>query len=286
MSGTIHPTSSEREILLSAMVELFRSLGEYQPEIVLVGGWIPFLIADQQKTSPPGSVSDLAVIHSGSFDIDLALDLRIIDEEHYKTILEILTGLKYQPVPNRTFSYQKAVSGQKVKVDLLSGTTGGTAEERRHQVIQEVRARKAKGCDFVFNDFIEKELTHSLPEKGGIATVRFKMSGIAPFLIMKAFAMRDRLKDKDFYDVYYVCRNYLGSPDSIAAHLVPYIEQGRPSALEAVAILKQDFISRESVGPNKAVDFVLSGLPENGELRDIYLTDVHMRVTAVLSRLP
>lgn len=286
MSNTMHPSWSERELILSAMVELFRSFGEYQPEIVLVGGWVPFLIIDQQERSRSGSVSDLAVIHSGSFDIDLALDLRILNEEHYKTILEILTGLGYEPVPERTFSYQRTVSGKSVKLDLLSGTAGGTGEKRRHQVVQDVRARKAKGCDLVFNDFIEKELTHSLPEKGGVATVRFRMSGIAPFLIMKGFAMRDRLKDKDFYDVYYLCRNFPGSPDSIVAKLSRYLEQNVALATEAVALLKQDFASRLSVGPNKAANFLLSDMPENEELRDIYLTEVYMRVTAVLSRLP
>lgn len=53
----------------SVLVELARLLGEYRDEIVLVGGWVPELL-----------LGDSEVPHTGSMDIDLALDHRRLKE--------------------------------------------------------------------------------------------------------------------------------------------------------------------------------------------------------------
>lgn len=54
----------------SVLIELVHLLGEYRDEIVLVGGWVPELLLGDQV--PP---------HTGSMDIDLALDHRRLREE-------------------------------------------------------------------------------------------------------------------------------------------------------------------------------------------------------------
>ena len=55
----------------SVLVELVHMLGEYRDQIVVVGGYVPFLL-----------LSDAKERHAGTIDIDLALDF-ISDRAFY-----------------------------------------------------------------------------------------------------------------------------------------------------------------------------------------------------------
>ena len=63
----------------SVLLEVIRILGEYEDDIVVVGGWVPELL-----------FTEALVKHVGSIDVDLALNHREINEAGYKTILQLL----------------------------------------------------------------------------------------------------------------------------------------------------------------------------------------------------
>ena len=61
------------EAARSVLLEVIRILGEYQDDIVVIGGWVPELLlinADEK--------------HVGSIDVDLALNHQSINEVGYK----------------------------------------------------------------------------------------------------------------------------------------------------------------------------------------------------------
>jgi hypothetical protein len=135
---------------LSVLIELMQLLGEYRDNIVLIGGWVPeFIISEKEEP------------FVGSLDVDLALDQRKISEEGYKTIQELLFERGYeqgrQPfIFHRKFMFRdQEVS---VQVDLLSGQYGGTKKGHRHQRVQGIFVRKARGCDLAFEEPIEVTL--------------------------------------------------------------------------------------------------------------------------------
>ena len=69
------------------------------------------------------------------------------------------------------------------------------------------------------------EITGELP--GGTkdnAIVQF--SNIIPFIVMKAMAMRDRLKEKDPYDIYYCLQHFPGGPQKIVELMQPVKSNG------------------------------------------------------------
>jgi tRNA nucleotidyltransferase/poly(A) polymerase len=72
------------EAARSVLLEIMRVLGEYQDDIVIVGGWVPELLLSQADEE-----------HIGSIDVDLALNHRRLDEAGYKTILELLLARGY-----------------------------------------------------------------------------------------------------------------------------------------------------------------------------------------------
>jgi hypothetical protein len=101
-------------------------------------------------------LSELCAEHAGSLDIDIALDFKHIDSAAYKSILQLLNERGYTQGEQPFIFYRNIQIGTgrvvPIKIDLLAGEYGGTSKSHRTQGIQEVRARKARGCDLVFDN--------------------------------------------------------------------------------------------------------------------------------------
>ncbi|MFQ5752723.1 MAG: hypothetical protein ACE5HI_12065 [bacterium] len=253
----------------TVMLELMRILGEYRDNIVIIGGMVPrYLIPEADEP------------HIGTTDVDLALDHRHLSEEGYRTIHELLTGHDYVQDTDQPFIYRRQISIDDnkitVQVDLLSGEYGGTGKSRRTQKVQDVRPRKARGADLVFDHPENIEITGILPG-GGKDKAIVKISGIIPFIIMKAMAMRDRLKEKDPYDIYYCLQYYPGGPQKIAELLAPVINN--KLVQEALAILAEKFESPKHVGPVHIAEFMEI---DDSDDKERVQRDAYERVRSIL----
>lgn len=69
----------EVAICLSVLLELMTILGTFRENIVLIGGWTPWFLVPEKRNE-----------HTGSLDIDIALDFKHIDSAAYKSILQLL----------------------------------------------------------------------------------------------------------------------------------------------------------------------------------------------------
>jgi len=195
----------------SALLELMLVLGEYRDVLVLVGGWTPtFLIPRPSRA------------HVGSIDVDLAIDHTRVSDDAYATIVERLTKAGYEQLSTSSFAFRKRIGGITVQVDLMSGEYEGTGKAHRHQVVQETRLRKARGCDIAFVNPERVLLEGELPD-GAKDSVGIHVASIGAFLCMKGHALDGRLKEKDAWDIVYCIREYPGGMDlplySWEAHL-------------------------------------------------------------------
>jgi hypothetical protein len=146
------------EAARSVMLELIRLLGEYRDDLVIVGGWVPDLLLPATGTK-----------YIGSIDVDLAVNHRKISEAGYRTILEHLTKRGYTRGDQPYIFYRTVVvAGREitVQVDLLAGEYGGTGKSRRHQRVQDIMPRKARGCDLAFEMASEVVIEGTLPGGG------------------------------------------------------------------------------------------------------------------------
>ena len=201
----------------SVLIELVHLLGEYRDEIVLVGGWVPELLLGDQV--PP---------HTGSMDIDLALDHRKLHEEGYRTIQELLLGRGYRQGTQPFIFFRQIIVGDtpiNVEVDLLAGEYEGTGPGRRTQRMQGVHARKARGCDIAFESPAEVRVDGTLPD-GGKDSVLVRLASIVPFLVMKGMALADRIKEKDAWDIWFCIRSFPGGLDALAEEFRPHLTHG------------------------------------------------------------
>ena len=237
------------------LLELTRILGEYRDNSVGIGGMVPRYL-----------IPDAAEPHVGTTDVDLALDHRRIAKDGYRSIHELLIGHGYVQDERQPFIYRRQIIVQEIKVtvqvDLLSGEYDGTGKSRRTQKIQDARPRKARGADLAFDNPLKIEITGELP--GGTkdnAIVQF--SNIIPFIVMKAMAMRDRLKEKDPYDIYYCLQHFPGGPQKIVELMQPVKSNGLVQ--ESLSILAEKFETPEHVGPVHIADFMAMMEKDEGE---------------------
>jgi hypothetical protein len=260
------------EAARQVMLELARVLSEYKDSIVIVGGWVPELL-----------LTAAGVKHIGSNDVDIALNHSKISETGYRTIREHLLKRGYTQHLDQPFVFLRTVEinaqNITVHVDLLSGEYGGNSKKRRHQRVQDVLPRKARGCDLAFDNYVEIKLEGKLPGGAHDAAI-IRVAGIVPFIIMKAMALADRIKEKDAWDIYFCVSNYPGGLDSLAEAFRPHLSNGLVQ--EGLHKIAGKFASPEHIGPTSVADF--DGLRDE-DARAIRQRDAYERVNKLLTLL-
>lgn len=264
-------TAEAVEASRSVLLELMCLLGAYKENIVLIGGWIPeFLVP---RASEP---------YVGSMDVDLALNHSRIKEEAYRTIQQLMLSRGYEQ-GQQPFIFKRKVSvGNKVinvEVDLLAGEYAGTSKGRRHQKIQGIFARKARGCDLAFEMSQDVTIEGSLPE-GGLTSATIRIASVVPFLVMKGMALDERLKEKDAWDIYWVVKSYPGGLDALVEEFKPHLGHGLVK--EGLMKIAKHFASEKHIGPKFVADF--DGIVDKDD-RDLRQRDAHEKVNYVLQKL-
>ena len=255
----------------AVMLELVRLLGEYRDDMVIVGGWVPELLLPGAKTK-----------HIGSTDVDLALDHRRITEIGYQTIREHLLRHGYAEGKQPFIFLREVPVGERsitVKVDFLSGEYGGAGRARRTQPVQDMAARKARGCDLALEMNTRVKIKGTLPG-GGLDAVEVRVAGIVPFLVMKGMALHDRLKSKDSWDIYFCLVNYPGGLDALVQEFRPHLQHGL--VVEGLHKIREKFLSPDHVGPKSVADF--EELTDH-EARDLLQRDAFERMGYLLAQL-
>jgi hypothetical protein len=255
----------------AVLVELTHLLGAYRDDIVLIGGWVPELLLATEEHP-----------HVGSTDVDLALDHRKIEAEGYETIKRLLEGRGYEEGRQPFIFFRKFLLEGKeiaVQIDLLAGEYEGVGRRHRHQRVQDIHARKARGYDLAFEHPVEIRIEGELPD-GGRDSVIVRVSSVVPFVIMKGMALADRMKEKDAWDIHYCLKNYPGGLDALSHAFEPFMPHGLVK--EGLAKIAEKFASENHVGPKFIADFERVSDPAE---RALLQREAFERVDALLRNL-
>lgn len=264
---------AEIEACLSVMVELMTLLGEFRDHLVIVGGWVPYFLTGEKGTK-----------HTGSLDIDLALDFRNIPDVTYRTILQLMKKRGYEKNPQQPFIFYRTIKDKtgtltKVQVDFLAGEYGGTGKTHRTQKVQVVRARKARGTDLAFQYSSIVKLKRKMPD-GAENEVIIKVADVIPFLVMKGMAIWERYSEKDAYDIYFIIRHYQGGIDKLVKRFQNHVSKS--IVREGLGKICAKFSSIDSPGPVWVVNFLEI---DDEEEKEQLKRDVFERVKAFLNAL-
>jgi hypothetical protein len=249
-------TPDEIEACIIVMRELFTYLKPYREQIVLVGGWVPFFLLEKYHRND-------YIPHTGSLDIDIALDASSIPGTAYQTILDILEDKGFCNRKDRLgndipASFLKKVvleNGKEIEVqiDFLAPQYGGTTKGKRHQLIQDMLARKGRGIDLVFGHTESIRMSGKLSNKAQV-DLEIKVANIVACFVMKGIALGERTSEKDAYDLYMIARYYKYGPESILSELKALRNHGLMK--EAVKNIGEQFKEINSIGPVSVAEFM------------------------------
>ena len=257
----------------AVLLELVRLLAELKDEMVIIGGWAPTFLLPQ--SSEP---------HIGSLDIDVALNFAMIPDDTYQTIMKAFLKRDYVQDKQQPFRFFRTVKTEGtesiiVEVDLMAGEYGGTGRGHRTQKVQDVRARKARGCDLAFDTAITVSIEGELPD-GGKDKASFRVAGIVPFIVMKGMAMHERMKEKDAYDIYYCVEHFHGGVAGLATEFRSFIKN--KLVIEGLGKIRSKFASVEHIGPRWVADFLEVTEKED---RDIVVRRAYEKIKELLDLL-
>jgi hypothetical protein len=271
------------EASLSVLAELMTILGSYRDSLVLIGGWVPYLIL--QEYQEPG----LDFGHVGSIDIDLLIDPNIAQSEQYATIVGMLVDRGYTLDPQARSRLRRTVTGSadgqeySIPVDFLTPRPPpGKGSSHRHRAVQnDLQARMLEGGEISLAHNFWFRLDATLPGDGR-TSVQLKLADVVACLSLKGGALGERYKEKDAYDVYTLCAYHRGGPSAVAARLKPHLhDRIVQGGLDGIA---SKFRDAEAEGPSWVAKFLL-GVDDSSESAVRTRTDAFMVVNEVLRLL-
>jgi len=260
------------EAARSVLLELAHLLSAYGDDIVVVGGWVPDLLLPAGRD-----------LHVGSIDVDLAVNHRTLEEPRYQRLKQRLLERGYKQDDKQPFRFYRTVSVKdrpiQVEVDFLAGEYEGTGKRHRTQHFEDLRARKARGCELALEINTSVRIHGTLPS-GGQDQADISVASAVPFLVMKGMALYERLKEKDAWDIYFTLKNYPGGLDALASEFSPYLGNGLVQ--EGLYKIAEKFASVEHVGPKFVADF--DEIADSDE-RERVQRDAFERVDYLLGKL-
>jgi len=239
---------SDRQIEAAhrVLVDLGQVLAAFADCLVVVGGWIPDLLMPEADEP-----------HVGSIDVDLALDAEKLAAGRYAELLKALLSIaryKQSDEPFKLYAEVDLQDGQppvRVDVDFLKSPDSKT-KRNKPKLTENFRPLDASGCNAAFENPELIVITGKMI-KGQTNKVKFRVASIPDFLIMKSYALANRDKPKDTYDICYCLDNYPGGLNKLAANWKQ--RAGKKDVLKAIEILKEKFAAVDSYGPVQVVEF-------------------------------
>jgi len=217
------------------VVTLIHELGDFEAPMILLGGLVPDILTRAQTPPVPH--------HLGTNDADILLDIQVAFGADLGPIERCLERLGFAPEGITSgWRWVGTVSGATMKIEFLCELDDQPAEV---VVIAtgctKLGAMNLRGTGYVREDWQIVDLTGALPN-GRVVSVPVRIAGLGGYLLAKATALRNRSKDKDYYDFAYVLLyNREGGP----AQAAKFLRQGRlASRLASLNTLWREILDR------------------------------------------
>lgn len=262
----------------AVLVELGQVLGAHRDAIVIIGGTVPSLL-----------LPDAEPAHIGSLDIDLDLDPEKLADHGYADLIEKLDAAGYERDVEglKPFQLRRRVNlgdgGEPIAVivDLLM-PKGARTTKNRPRLVDGLRVQEADGGDIALRNSLKLVIAGTMPD-GRKNKVNMLVASIPALLVMKGYALVQRDKKKDAYDIYFCIRNYKGGIDALAVECATLLDD--PVARESFSNIAGKFGSEDAFGP-KTVRLFVEGSNALGDMTPAQMQeDAFRQVRAFLKAL-
>jgi hypothetical protein len=185
-----------------------------------------------------------------------------------------------------TFRWERRVDDVTVALEFFcpvgDGVSGRLKRNPGSGVGSRVSAIRTRGAELAAADYIIVPLAGETLDEGGIReNVQVKVANILPLLVLKSFALDERDKDKDAYDIVWTLNAYRDGPAGVAEAVRRSPVVNETTAGEAMDLLRSNFRTHEHAGPARYARFEIAG-SEDGDERDRLRRYAHGTVAAFL----
>ncbi len=263
----------------SALIELIRILKPYKEAIVLIGGWVPYLLLEYHK------IQEDTFRHVGSIDIDLLIDPKLVGNDEYHTIVELIGETGWEQVPKKKFTFERSIRGRDgidrgITVDFLTFQGQIVGREHRHREVQsDLMARTMLGAELGLQHNFLHHMSGEMPN-GVMTEVEFKMLDVVGCIGMKGIALGDRYKHKDAYDIVSVLDHYGNGVKEVAKEFKPFLNE--PQIQESLKRIGNNFSNERSEGSLLYAGFLE---PVDNNEREVFAQRGFMLVSEFLRSL-
>nr|WP_294521407.1 nucleotidyl transferase AbiEii/AbiGii toxin family protein [uncultured Rhodopila sp.] len=232
----------------SVLLEIGQILGSFRGKFAVIGGAVPWLLLNNEEMP-----------HVGTLDVDLGLDAEALGDGEYATLVEALMARSYRQGKDlRRFQLVRQVpagdGGNSIDV-IVDFLMPRDAKITRNvpPLIDEFAVQRASGADLALRFYQLVAVEGSMPG-GGKNRVEIAVASIPALLAMKGFAVNNRDKNKDAYDIYYCVRNYQDGIEALAEACRPLLAE--PGAREGYRYIAEKFSKVDGYGPTCVRRFV------------------------------
>jgi hypothetical protein len=247
-----------------ALRTILKKIGPWGTQLILIGGMTPkYLVGNAPKDIKE---------HVGTTDLDVVVGVTLSteEEEAYRTLQQNLKESGFAPGKNpetgqeETFRWVRDVDGVNVALEFFcpvgDGTAGKLYRNPGKNVGSKISAIRTRGAELAGQDNFTVTLSGDTLDEGGIKEgVVAKVANFLPFLVLKAFAIEERDKPKDSYDVIWTLNAYKNGPQSVIEEITksPILDHGDVAV--AVGYFRKNFASIDHSGPAQYARFEQSG---------------------------
>ena len=226
----------------SVLIEIGQILGSFAGKFAIIGGAVPRLL-----------LSGADMPHIGTVDVDLALDPSALGDGEYVRLVEALREHGYDQRDNlRPFQLVRTVPARDggpdidVVVDFLMPRDAEIARNTP-PLIDQFAVQRADGADLALRYNQMVTLEGDMPG-GGRNSVHIAVASIPALLAMRGYAITNRLKSKDAYDIYYCIRYFPGGVDALVEATQPLLDV--ETARQGYRLISDKFRAVEHFGPS------------------------------------
>jgi hypothetical protein len=232
----------------AVLLEIGQILGSFKGKFAVVGGAVPWLLLD-----------NLEMPHVGTIDVDLGLDAEALGDGEYVRLVDALMTHDYgQNKKLKKFQLVRRIEATDegdpidIVVDFLM-PRDAVIDRNKPPIIEDFAVQRADGTDLAMR-FNQMVAVRGAMPNGGTNQIEIAVCSIPALLAMKGYAVHNRLKQKDAYDIYYCIRNYPEGIDSLAKDCLPLLNL--PSGATGYGFINEKFDTVDGFGPTCVKNFV------------------------------
>ncbi|SNT13415.1 hypothetical protein SAMN05421770_104317 [Granulicella rosea] len=251
-----------------ALRTVLARIGVWGGRVYLIGGLVPqYLIG-----KAPSDMKE----HVGTTDLDIVVGIALESQEteFYRTLQRHLKDAGFEPTKNpetgqeQSFQWGRKVDGIDVLLEFFcpvgDGTPGSILRNPGEGVGSRIGAIRTTGAELVALDSFPVSLSGETLDGGGIReNVVAHVANLLPFIVLKAFALAGRVKDKDSYDIVWTLNAFAGGIEGAAHAMKTSPVCDHADTVRAIEILREHFRTLGHSGPSQYANFESSSNSED-----------------------